>query len=182
MTEAPYVALLRGINVGGHAKVAMADLRDLLAGLDLRDVRTLLQSGNVVFRADDVAAADLEHLLEQETAQRLGFCPDYLVRTADEWADVVARNPFAAEAERDPSHLLVMFLKQAPSAAAVAALQAAITGPEVVHAEGRHAYVTYPEGIGRSRLTGTLIESKLGTRGTGRNWNTVLKLAALVGG
>jgi uncharacterized protein (DUF1697 family) len=177
-----HVGLLRGINVGGHAKMAMADLRDLLTGLGFGDVRTLLQSGNVVFRGDDATLADLEALLEQETARRLGLRPDFMVRTAAEWADVVARNPVPAEAERDPSHFLVMFFKQAPAAAAVAALQAAITGPEVVHADGRQAYITYPEGMGRSRLSGTLIESKLGTRGTGRNWNTVLKLAALVQG
>ena len=177
---AMYVGLLRGINVGGHAKVAMADLRALLMDLGFGDVRTLLQSGNVVFHADDMPPADLEALLEAETAQRLGLRPDYMVRTAAEWAEMVARNPVPAEAERDPSHFLVMFFKQAPAAAAVAALQAAIPGPEVVHADGRHAYVTYPDGMGRSRLSGTLIEAKLGTRGTGRNWNTVLKLAALV--
>src|SRR5207302_357737 len=122
---------------------------------------------------------DLEHLLEQETAKRLGLRPDFMVRTADEWAAVVAGNPFPEMAERDPGHLLVMFLKQAPAAAAVEALQAAITGPEVIRADGRHAYIPYPDGIGPSRLTSNLIESKLGTRGTGRNWNTVLKLAAL---
>jgi len=63
----------------------------------------------------------------------------------------------------------------------VAALQAAIKGREVVRAKGRHAYIVYPDGIGRSRLTNVMIEKKLGTRGTGRNWNTVLKLAALTG-
>ncbi len=72
-----------------------------------------------------------------------------------------------------------MFLKQAPAAGSVQALQAAITGPEVVRARGRQAYITYPAGIGRSRVTNALIESKLATRGTGRNWNTVLKLLAL---
>jgi uncharacterized protein (DUF1697 family) len=180
MTEAAYIALLRGVNVGGHAKVAMSDLRDLLAGLGFGDVRSLLQSGNLVFRSDGQAASDLEHLLETEAARRLDLHTDFLVRTADEWVDVVARNPFPAEAERDPSHLLVMFLKQAPAETAVEALREAVTGPEVIRAEGRHAYITYPAGIGRSRLTNTLIESKLGTRGTGRNWNTVLKLAALV--
>ena len=75
-----------------------------------------------------------------------------------------------------------MFLKAAPDAKDVKVLQAAITGPEVVRADGKHAYITYPNGIGRSRLTNTLIEKKLGTRGTARNWNTVRKLAELARG
>ena len=73
-----------------------------------------------------------------------------------------------------------MILKKAPTAKAVATLRAAITGPEMIEAVGRHAYIVYPAGIGRSRLTSNLIDSKLDTRGTGRNWNTVLKLAELV--
>jgi uncharacterized protein (DUF1697 family) len=180
MTDAPYVALLRGINVGGRAKVAMADLRDLFAALGFRDVRTLLQSGNVVFRAHDEPTADLERLLETDAAKHLDTHPDFLVRTAAEWVQIVAGNPFPDEAERDPGHLVVMALKQAPAAPAVKALQAAITGPEIIRAADRHLYVTYPDGIGRSRLTGAVIESKLRTRGTARNWNTVLKLAALM--
>lgn len=91
----------------------------------------------------------------------------------------MARNPFPEEAERDPGHLVVMILKGAPAAHEVKALQDAIRGRELVRADGRAAYVVYPDGIGRSRLTTALLEKKLGTRGTGRNWNTVLKLAAL---
>ena len=94
---------------------------------------------------------------------------------------MVAGNPFPEEAERDPSHLLVIFLKEAPDRKDVMALQSAIKGREVVRAKGRHAYVVYPDGIGRSRLTSALIEKKLATRGTGRNWNTVLKLGAAAG-
>jgi uncharacterized protein (DUF1697 family) len=175
-----HIALLRGINVGGRTMVAMADLRELLTELGFVDVRTVLQSGNVVFRSTGRrTAAQLERALEAESEQRLGLRTDFLVRTAEEWRSVVARNPFREEAERDPGHLLVMFLKDTPSATAVKALDAAIAGPEIVRADGRHLYIVYPNGIGRSRLTHTLIEKKLGTRGTGRNWNTVLKLHAL---
>jgi uncharacterized protein (DUF1697 family) len=179
MTATTYVALLRGINVGGHKKVAMADLRDLLTHLGFRDARSLLQSGNLVFRGDSRARALLERRLETEAAKRLALHTHFMVRTAKEWQSVIARNPFPEEAERDPGHLLVLFLKAAPSSAAVKALQSAITGPEVVRADGTHAYVTYPAGIGRSRLTNAVIEAKLGTRATGRNWNTVLKLGDL---
>lgn len=175
-----YLGLLRGINVGGHKQVAMAGLRDFLVALGFDEPRTLLQSGNVVFRGRTHAPAQLERLLASEASTRLGLETDFFVRTADEWRAIVARNPFRKEAERDPSHLLVMLLKDAPDAKLMKALQAAITGREVVRAGGRHAYIVYPDGIGRSRLTGALIEKTLGTRGTGRNWNTVLKLGALL--
>jgi len=104
-----------------------------------------------------------------------------MVRTEEEWKRIVADNPFPEEAKRDPGHLVVMFLKRAPGPKEVEALQAAITGPEIVGIHGREAYMVYPAGIGRSRLTNTFVEKKLGTRGTARNWNTVLKLASLVG-
>lgn len=174
-----YIALLRAINVGGHKKVAMADLRDLVAGLGFEDVQSLLQTGNLVFRGGARAGAGLERQLEAAARKRLDLETDFLVRTAKEWEAVVARNPFRQEAKNDPGHLVVQFLKDAPRTNEVNALQNAVTGPELVRADGRQLYVVYPAGIGRSRLTNKLIEDTLGTRGTGRNWNTVLKLRAL---
>lgn len=176
-----HVALLRAINVAGHKQVAMADLCNLVTRLGFEDVRSVLQSGNLVFRSATRSGARLERLLETEAAKRLAVLTDFFVRTAEEWQDVITRNPFRKEAARDPSHLVVVFLKNAPGASAVKALRAAITGPEIVRVDGRQAYIYYPNGIGRSRLTNTLIETKLGTRGTGRNWNTVVRLAALAG-
>jgi uncharacterized protein (DUF1697 family) len=173
-----HIGLLRAVNLAGLNKISMSDLRDLLVMLGLRDARTLLQSGNVVFRAD-IAAAKLEGLLQDAAAKRLGLATDFFVRTAKEWKGIVAANPFPDEARRDPGRLIVVVLKDAPEAEAVTALQSAIKGREVVRAKGRQAYITYPDGMGRSRLTTALIERKLGTRGTARNWNTVLKLAAL---
>ncbi|MDP9235958.1 MAG: DUF1697 domain-containing protein [Chloroflexota bacterium] len=174
-----YIALLRGINVGGHKKVAMSDLRGLLAELGFDDVRSLLQSGNLVFRGKARTASVLERLLEDEVEKHLDLGTTFLVRTAKEWEAIIARNPFREEAESDPGHLVVICLKDAPHLNAIKALQAAIKGPEIIRADGRHLYVVYPAGIGRSLLTNKLIEDKLGTRGTGRNWNTVLKLAVL---
>jgi uncharacterized protein (DUF1697 family) len=176
----PHVALLRGVNVGGHNRVAMADLRGLLARLGLRDARSLLQSGNLVFGSGGRTAAQLERLLEEESRKSLSLDVDYFVRTAREWAKIVASNPFAEAARRDPAHLVLLVLKQAPAAPRVEALRAAITGPEVLHFSGREAYVVYPEDIGHSRLTTTLVERTLCTRVTARNWSTVLKLAALL--
>jgi uncharacterized protein (DUF1697 family) len=174
-----FIALLRAVNLGPHNKVAMADLRGLLDDLGMEDPRTLLQTGNLVFRSDASKTEELERRLEKEAKARLGLETDVFVRTAEEWRKVAQGNPFPEEAESDPSHLLVLALKEAPGRAAVKALQEAIRGREVVRAKGRHAYVVYPDGIGRSRLTNAVIEKHLGTRGTGRNWNTVLKLQAL---
>jgi uncharacterized protein (DUF1697 family) len=182
LTMASYVALLRAVNVGGRSQVAMSDLRQLLTDLGFEDVISLLQSGNLVFTTSVGTGATLEAMLEVETQKRLGLKTAFFVRTARELGAVIASNPFPAEAERDPSHLLGVFLKDAPKANAVEALRAAIKGPELVEARGKHAYIVYPAGIGRSRLTNTVIEAKLGTQGTGRNWNTVLKLAALAKG
>ena len=176
-----HIGLLRAVNLAGHNKIGMADLRELVTALGMREVRTLLQSGNVVFRNDLHTATQLERMLEDAAAKRLGLETDFFVRTASEWKSVVAGNPFPDEAERDPSHLLVVFMKESPRREDVIALQSAITGREVVRARGRHAYVVYPDGIGRSRLTSALVERRLGARGTGRNWNTVLKLGALAG-
>jgi uncharacterized protein (DUF1697 family) len=175
-----YIGLLRAVNLGPTNKVAMSDLRDIITGLGMQDARTLLQSGNVVFRSSVRSAAKLEQLLEQALAQHLGRTTEVFVRTADELKAVIVGNPFPEFAARDPSHLLVVFLKEAVNPTAVAALAKAITGREEVRADGRHLYIVYPDGIGRSRL-GTLREAKIASRGTGRNWNTVLKLAALAG-
>jgi uncharacterized protein (DUF1697 family) len=176
-----YIALLRGINVGGNKKVAMADLRDLLGRLGFGEPQSLLQSGNLVFRCDARPAAQLEQLLEKEVQQRLGVQSDFFVRNASEWKSIVAGNPFREEAERDPGHLLVMFLRDATDQKNEEALRSTITGPEYFAVKGRHAYLVYPAGMGTSRFTGAIIEKKLGTRGTARNWNTVRKLAALTG-
>ncbi len=173
------IALIRGINVGGHQAVAMSDLRDLLTQLGFDGARSLLQSGNLIFRCDAQRSSGLERLLEIEAEKRLGLHADFLIRNAKEWREVVARNPFRKEAKRDPSHLVVMFLKAAANAKDVKAVEAAITGPEIIRADGRQVYIVYPDGIGKSRLTNALIEKKLGIRGTARNWNTVLKIAAL---
>src|SRR5262245_7158055 len=174
-----FIGLLRAVNLAGKNRVSMSALRELMTELGMQDAQTLLQSGNVIFRSDIRSPAKVEKVLEDGIEQRFGLKTDFFVRTAEELNAVVAGNPFPREAKQDPGHLVVGFLKDAPASAAVTALQKAIVGREVVRAIGRHSYVVYPDGIGRSKLTSALVEKKLGTRGTGRNWNTVLKLQAL---
>ena len=170
---ATYIALLRGVNVGGNKKVAMSDLRDLAGRLGFEDAKTLLQSGNLVIRGKKQATSAIEKIFRQNLD-----C-EVFVRTADEWKAIVANNPFTKEAKDDPGHLHVMCLSGAPDVSAVDALRAAIVGREVVEVRGREAYLVYPDGAGRSKLTHGLIERKLGVQGTARNWNTTLKLLQL---
>lgn len=174
-----FIALLRAVNLGSHNKVSMADLKALVTKLGMANAQSLLQSGNLVFETAARATAPLEKLLEATAAKTLGLQTDFFVRTGAEWQQAIADNPFPKQARLDPGHTVLMCLKEAPPPAAVKALQAAITGREVVQAKGRHAYFLYPDGMGTSKLTIKLIEKKLGTTGTARNWNTVLKLGAL---
>jgi uncharacterized protein (DUF1697 family) len=174
-----YIALLRAVNLVGYNRVAMPALRDLCTGLGFLDPETLLQSGNIVFASERRDTGELERALEAELARSLEVTTDFMVRSAAEWEKIVAENPFAAEAKRDPGHLLLMVLKDRVTARTVKELQGAIKGREVVRGACREVYIVYPDGVGRSRLTSPVIEKGLGTRATGRNWNTVLKLRAL---
>ena len=172
------IALLRAVNVGGTGKLPMADLRALATKIGLRGVRTLLQSGNLIFDAGTKTPGVIEKLLEGACVKKFSLETEVYVRTAAEIDEIIARNPFAKEAKVNPGHLVVLFMHTSPAAKAFTALQAAIRGRERIRAFGRHAYIVYPDGIGRSKLTSGLLARHLGTPGTARNWNTLLKLAA----
>lgn len=170
----PFIAFLRGINVGGHKLVPMVELRSLFLELGFSDARTVLQSGNVVFMTPSVDTKNsLETKLERAFTERFGFSSDFVVRSGSELSKAISANPFPAEAKKDPSHLLVMFLKEPVSSSAFNGFQTTHTGPELVASSGRDIYLYYPTGIARSKL-------KIPFNGTARNWNTVLKLQDLV--
>jgi uncharacterized protein (DUF1697 family) len=163
-------ALLTGVNLGKR-KVVMSELRARCEGAGFKNVRTLLASGNLVLDSR-LAGDQLETKLEKLIAEGLGLKTIVHVRDHAELEAVIAANPFPAMAEEDPSHLVVIFTRAAPSAAAKKALEAPQGGPEEVRVIGRDVFVAYPAGIGRSEL-------KLKVAGTMRNWNTVTKLAAM---
>lgn len=156
----------------------MTDLRNFLTALGMENVRSLLQSGNLVFESKVRTGSELERFLESEALDRMSLEADFIVRTPEEWKTIIRQNPFRKEAEKDPGHLVVMFLKAEPDVADIVALQGDIRGREVVRAKGKQAYIYFPDGQGRSKLTHTVLEKRLG-RGTGRNWNTVLKLGLI---
>ena len=176
------VALLRAVNVGGSSPFEMMALRTILSRAGFTDVQTVLQSGNVVFQSGLGTTGELERRLEAELSKGAGLETQVFVRTAAEWRSILRGNPFPVEAEKDPSHLVVTFLRDAPSASGWAALARSVRGRERLTGSGREAYFVYPDGIGRSKLTASLIESRLQTRGTSRNWNTVRKLDRLLSG
>jgi uncharacterized protein (DUF1697 family) len=170
-----FVSLLRAINVGGRNLIRMADLKALHESLGLKSVRTLLQSGNVVFAGAGTPAV-LSRKIEAAIVERLGLKVAVTVRTADRLGAAIDANPFPEEARTDPGHLVLMFLTDAPDPSAAGRLQAVYSGPERFQVSGSEAYFHYPAGIGKSKLTNALIEKHLGVAGTARNWNTVTRL------
>ncbi len=170
------VSMLRGINVGGHNKVNMGELRSLYESLGLQDAQTYVQSGNVVFRTKERNLAVLTKRIEEAIERRFGFRVDVIVRTPSELRDVIARNPFAKRRAVDPGKLLVTFLANHTSVQARDQVLKINTDPEELHVDGREVYIYFPNGMGRSKLSWPTIGKKLGTTGTGRNWNSVTKL------
>lgn len=168
------IALLRGINVGSHNRIAMADLRELLASLGYSDARTLVQSGNIVLTAD-VSSEQLARKLELEIAGRFDVETPVIVRTRDEFAAAVALDPLGQVADQHKLYQ-VSFLSGEPDPEALEKIAAVDVAPErFVHA-GREIYAWHPQGIHSSRLARLLTDKRLGVTATARNWKTTVKL------
>lgn len=173
-----YVALLRGINVGGHRRVPMAELRDVLTGLGWDAVATHLNSGNAVFTTAPTDPGALAAALEKALAGHFGFTVECLVRSGEELRDVRRRCPFPA-ADRDPAKLLVLFADREPEPALLDRVDPAAHAPDEFRLDGREIYCWFPNGMGRSKLPDALNAATRGHVLTGRNWRTVSKLAEL---
>ena len=172
-----YIVLLRGINVGGHRPVAMADLRTLLTDLGYRDVRTHLQSGNVVLTSN-ASAARIRQAIEEALAAKYGDGIEIFVRTRKELADVIDGDRLRAVAD-NASRYVVMFLSGKPDASAIRAAKAADLGGEEFVVVGSVIYAWCPDGLHNAKLAKLLSEKRLGVSATARNWNTVVKLLEL---
>jgi uncharacterized protein (DUF1697 family) len=170
------IAFLRGINLGSRNRIAMPDLRELLTERGYEDVRTHLQSGNVLLTTTTTPAR-LQRELERQIAERFGVEVDVVVRTRNELAAVVKRDPLG-DVAKNRSRYLVHFLSAKPSARAVRELSEADVSPEQFVVSGRELYAWHPEGVHRSKLN-PLIERRLGVTATARNWNTVERLLEL---
>jgi len=173
-----YVALLRGINVGGKNKLPMATLAKLIADEKCAAVSTFIQSGNVIFDAPAKAALTIGARVSRRIEDKLGLTVPVVVRAAAELASVPSRNPFL-KAGVDADELHVMFLADAPAATAARALDPARSPGDSFALVGRELYLRLPNGAGRSKLTNAYFDKALATVSTARNWRTVLKLIEL---
>jgi uncharacterized protein (DUF1697 family) len=169
-----YVALLRGVNVGGR-KVLMRDLRDVFEAFGAEDVSTYVQSGNVIFRSNEPAGRLVE-AIEERLAGDLGLDVTVLLRTPAQLAKLVAGNPFLKRKGTKPTALHVTFLSKKPAAGKVNALDPTVEAPDEFQVVGNEVYLHFPNGYGRSKLGNAWFEKQLGVRATTRNWRTVTQL------
>ncbi len=173
-----HVALLRGINVGGNNLLPMKELALMFAAAGCTDVRTYIQSGNVIFQAPagtsriaDMVAANIE--------KQFGFRVPVILRTSQQLRKTIRDNPYLAAAA-DQKALYVYFMAHAPNARAIAGLDPGRSAPDAFYVRGQEIYLHLPNGMGRSKLTNAYFDSKLSTICTARNWATVLKLAEMM--
>lgn len=170
------ISLLRGVNVGGHRKVKMDDLRALYESLGFEDVQTYINSGNVLFKTTGRDLAGLRRRIEDAIERACGFRSDVILRTPADLRQAIAGNPFAAQPGLDASRFTVHFLAADPGAEARRLALAVNTGPEQLFIHGRELYIYYTNGMARPKLSLPVVERTLRTLGTSRNWNTVRKL------
>ena len=174
-----YVALLRGINVAGQRIVPMKQLVEIFTGAKCGNVRTYIQSGNVVFNASPKALKGLSALLTKKFEEHFGFSVPVVLRSREELTAVALSNPFLIS--RLPQQTLhVYFLADMPSADAVKSLDPQRSAPDAFHVSGREIYLHMPNGMARTKLTNAYFDSKLKTVCTARNWATVLKLLEMM--
>jgi uncharacterized protein (DUF1697 family) len=173
-----HVALLRGINVGGKNMLPMKDLAGMFDAAGCTDVRTYMQSGNVIFEAP-AGAPGIADKITANIEKRFGFRIPVILRTSRQLLKAIRDNPFLAAVE-DQRWLHVYFLANAPNARAIAGLDPARSAPDAFHVRGQEIYLHLPNGMGRSKLTNAYFDAKLSTISTARNWATVLKLSEMM--
>lgn len=178
MTET-CLALLRAINLGPNNRILMSDLTKVFVGSGCNNVRTYIQSGNVIFEADPELSQRLPDLIRTEIERRFGLQVPTILRTVREMREVVNRNPFLEKGVEDEV-LHVLFLADRPKAAAVQGLDPNRSPPNRFAVRGKEVYLLFRSGFARNKLSSAYFDSKLGTVGTMRNWRTVTKLLELM--
>jgi len=180
MGSSTYVALLRGVNVGGRNRVPMAALRSLATDLGWTDVRSYVQSGNLVFGSAGEPwklAVKLEMAIEHHS----GLSVPVIIRHARDWASYLATNPFPEASEREPNLVMLALSKEPPREGAMEQLRARATQGERVHQAGDAFWLQYRRDVGRSKLSPGLLDRLVGSPVTTRNWRTVMEIAAMAG-
>jgi uncharacterized protein (DUF1697 family) len=179
MPTQPFIALLRGINVGGNNKIAMPELRALCEELGWSDVQSYIQSGNLVFAAAG-SAAEHEAALEAAILRHFGLAIAVMVRAGADWPAYVRGNPFPAASEREPNLVMLALPKLPPRPETLLQLRERAKNGELIEQAGDALWFHYAEGVARSKLAPALIDRLVGSPVTARNWRTVLKLAEMM--
>jgi uncharacterized protein (DUF1697 family) len=173
-----YIALLRGINVGGKRKLKMADLRKSVLKIGFTEVSTYIQSGNLFFSAEEKEVAVLEASLEKHLLEEYTYEVPVIIRTSAEIEKLIAQNPFLEVEDFKQLHLI--FLKEKPPETLIKEFEELEFPSEVFKIEAQHLYINYTNGVRNSKLSSNLIEKKLKTKATARNWKTVVKISELL--
>jgi uncharacterized protein (DUF1697 family) len=173
-----FIALLRGINVSGQKQIKMSDLKTLFEATGFQDVKTYIQSGNVIFSAKEKSKRKLGNKSSLAIKSKYGFDVRVIVITPDEIECVLKNNPFFKN-KKDAEKLYVIFLSENPLVENIKKLNAINYSPEEYVIDGRYIYLFVPNGYGKAKLNNNLFENKLKVFGTTRNWNTVNKLFGL---
>jgi uncharacterized protein (DUF1697 family) len=176
-----FIALLRGINVGGHNKIPMPELRSLGGDLGWNNVQSYIQSGNLLFKAD-TAATNLENDLERAIARRFGFSIPVIMRTATDWAAYVGANPYPEASQKEPNLVMLVLAKAPPKPDAVERLRERAAAGERIAQVDDALWIHYTGGSARSKLSPALLDRLIGSPATMRNWRTTLKLDELIKG
>ena len=171
-----YISMLRGINVGGHKRIKMDQLRKSFEALGFEQVKTYIQSGNVVFKAGKSSPAALSKKIEERILKDFGFPVSVMSRTADEMGEMITENPFLKQREIDPAKLHVMFLSEPPAPAALKKLAEVTVAPDQWHCSAREIYFYLPNGVSKSVLWNSPVDRILAVVTTTRNWRTVNSL------
>ncbi len=172
------IALLRGINVGGHHKVPMAELRALCESIGWKDVKSYIQSGNLIFQSTREHWR-LESELEQAIQEHFSFDIPVIIRTGARWQELLAGNPFSDVSRTEPNRVMLGLAKSAPAAGAAVALQEYATSGERIRVVDNALWMHFPNGSGRSKVTPALLDRLAGSPVTTRNWRTALKIKLL---
>jgi uncharacterized protein (DUF1697 family) len=172
-----HVALLRGINIGGKHKLPMKDLAGMFFAAGCTEVKTFIQSGNVLFNAPAKVAKQIAEVIPEAVGMRFGYRPAVVLRTIEQFENAAGNNPFSTE-----ENVHVLFLADTPDAARVKELDPSRSPPDAFAVRGSEIYLHLPNGVSNSKLTSPYFDSKLKTLSTGRNWRTVTTLLEMMKG
>jgi uncharacterized protein (DUF1697 family) len=181
-----FISLLRGVNMAGHNKIKMTDLSSLYKKIGLKDVETFIQSGNVVFTdPGNLSETDLTEQIEDAVSKKFKYNIPVIIRTPEEFREIVSLNPFSDVENFNPEKLAVIFLYEKPSEAQIEKVKNIDYPPDKFIINGKEIFIYCPNGFGKSKIYTGFFENKMKVSGTGRNWNTInalLKIAEKKGG